>query len=62
MAYLLDPMHIVKNIASSLYWYTTSKESNNPNMRNNLKDTNTKCSLWITHNSDRLINVPDPCI
>lgn len=50
MIHLLDPIHIIKNVASSLYPDMTNKDSDKPNVRKDLKDTNTKCSSWITHN------------
>jgi len=35
--YLMDPMHLVKNIASSLYRYIMNKEANTNTMRNEVK-------------------------
>ena len=45
MTHLMDPMHIIKNVASSLYRYTTSKEANTNLMGNNLKDIQKMRSL-----------------
>ena len=36
--HLMDPMNIVKNVASSLYRYTIRKEEDTDVVRNNLKD------------------------
>ena len=46
VTHLLDHMHIVKNVASSLYRYT-SKESDNIQLRYDLKATKTKCTFWV---------------
>ena len=60
VTHLLDHMHIVKNVASSLYRYTTSKELNTIQLRSDLKATKTKCAFWVTKNSDGTTNVPSP--
>lgn len=43
--YLMDYMHIIKNVVSSLYRYTASKEVDIDAMRNDLKDIQKMRSL-----------------
>lgn len=50
--HLMDPMHIVKNVASSLYRYTTKKEVDTDAMRNDLKYIQKMRSLWITYSQN----------
>lgn len=50
---LIDPMHIVNNVASTLYRYTTRKEVDTDTMRNGLKYIKKMRSLWITYHQDR---------
>jgi len=45
VAHLMDPMHIVKNVAYSLYWFTTTKELDNEVVRNDLKQIEKKPHL-----------------
>jgi len=47
VAHLMDPMCIVKNVASSLYQYTINTKYDIVNVSNDLRETNTKCLLWI---------------
>ena len=56
--HLMDPTHIIKNVASSLYKYTTSKEADTNVMRNELKDIKKMTSLWITYYQDRRKEAP----
>ena len=58
MTHLLDHMHIVKNVASSLYRYTTNKDVDTDAMRNDLKDIKKMISLWITYCQDGRKEVP----
>ena len=58
VTHLMDPMHIVKNVASSLYLYTTNKEAYTNSLRNYLKDIQKMRSLWITYYQDRRKEVP----
>jgi len=55
VVHLMDPMHIINNVASSLYQYTTTTKYDTINVRNDLRDTNTKHALWI---SDRMKKAP----
>lgn len=50
VTHLLDHMHIVKNVASFVYRYTTSKESNNVQVIYDLKATKIKTALWVSKN------------
>ena len=54
----MDHMHIVKNVATSLYWYTTRKEVDSDVMRKDLKDIMKIRSLWITNYQDGRKEVP----
>lgn len=58
MTHLIDLMHIVKNVATYLYRYTTSKEANTDIVRNDLKYIQKMRSLWITYYQDGGKEVP----
>jgi len=49
----MDPYVHLNNVVSSLYRYTTTTKSDTVYVRNNLRDTNAKHTLWISYRMKR---------